>query len=163
MRKDDIQSICWMCAKAGGGCSWSERFEPVEGWTARKDTMLTGARDGKHVTDTYTVRKCPEFALERRPNYDVDPDGAKRLAQRVLLQAGRDYRETVEDLIELRETRWSQKTADEIASVKGEKNLIERFLSGGNLFAEILGLDGDALLDYVQKDAAHYAMCGDWR
>lgn len=25
-------SLCWDCAKACGGCSWSARLKPVRGW-----------------------------------------------------------------------------------------------------------------------------------
>lgn len=42
-------TICWHCEKACGGCSWADRFEPVEGWVARKGNI------------SYNVRKCPEY------------------------------------------------------------------------------------------------------
>lgn len=37
-------TLCWSCARACGGCSWTERdpvthairFEPVKGWEAEK-------------------------------------------------------------------------------------------------------------------------------
>lgn len=32
------EQLCWTCQKAGGDCSWSSCFQPVEGWTAKKGT-----------------------------------------------------------------------------------------------------------------------------
>lgn len=55
------ETLCWSCKNAvpskKAGCSWSEKFEPVEGWIA--DKTFT-----KCVSDncpSYFVRKCPEF------------------------------------------------------------------------------------------------------
>lgn len=44
-------SLCWHCRNALGGCSWSMRFEPVEGW------------DAKHTKryNSYKVYSCPQF------------------------------------------------------------------------------------------------------
>lgn len=33
--------LCWYCDKAGGLCSWSKDFTPVEGWDAEPDTIGT--------------------------------------------------------------------------------------------------------------------------
>ena len=45
-----IHSLCWCCGNAcNGGCTWSERLEPVEGWTAVE------------VKGGLTVTECPEF------------------------------------------------------------------------------------------------------
>ncbi len=43
------EQICWHCEKAGGFCSWSESFVPVEGWTAVKSG------------DSYAISSCPEY------------------------------------------------------------------------------------------------------
>jgi len=46
--------LCWACAKAvNKGCSWSARFEPVEGWKA-KEVML-------NEYPSYQIYECPEF------------------------------------------------------------------------------------------------------
>ena len=54
------QNICWYCKnavpsiKTGAGCSWSRKFEPVEGWTATK-TVVNESDVSYHVVG------CPEF------------------------------------------------------------------------------------------------------
>lgn len=40
-------ALCWDCKNALGKCSWSQRFEPIEGWTAEYDSK----KDSYHVTD----------------------------------------------------------------------------------------------------------------
>lgn len=48
------QTLCWECANATGGCSWSSEFIPVEGWKAvetKKNTLLS----------SYVVTECPKF------------------------------------------------------------------------------------------------------
>lgn len=56
--------LCWGCAKACGGCSWSKRFEPVPGWTA-VPTLLCGR------IPSYRITECPEFVSDGT-EYDVD-------------------------------------------------------------------------------------------
>lgn len=56
------QSICWDCQKAYGGCSWSKRFEPVEGWTAKKSYLSNGKK--RKITDTFAISDCPEFVQD---------------------------------------------------------------------------------------------------
>ncbi len=59
-------TLCWDCAnavpsrKCGTGCSWSRRFEPVEGWTAERCWFKVNGGRGT-VADTYTVKACPQF------------------------------------------------------------------------------------------------------
>ena len=56
-------NICFDCAKACGGCSWSKRFEPVPGWTAEPvviksfETLLGGPK----FTKTFHITACPQF------------------------------------------------------------------------------------------------------
>ena len=51
-------TLCWRCAKAiNNGCSWSERFEPVQGWTA----VETGIKMNGIMDKSYLVKDCPEF------------------------------------------------------------------------------------------------------
>lgn len=33
--RQQATSLCWDCAKACGGCSWSAKFIPVKGWKTR--------------------------------------------------------------------------------------------------------------------------------
>ncbi len=50
---DANEQICWHCEKAGGLCSWSESFVPVEGWFAKKSG------------DSYAIKSCPEYVSLR--------------------------------------------------------------------------------------------------
>lgn len=56
--------LCWGCAKACGGCSWSKRFEPVPGWTA-VPTLLC------ERIPSYRITECPEFVSDGT-EYDAD-------------------------------------------------------------------------------------------
>ena len=62
--KNKHDTLCWCCEKAGGNCSWSENFTPVDGWTA-KPTKITSHDSPTGYVDSYNVYKCPEFELLR--------------------------------------------------------------------------------------------------
>ena len=53
-------TLCELCTKACGDCSWSEKNvqRPVEGWAAIR-------RDLDRI-ESYVVLDCPEFELEER-------------------------------------------------------------------------------------------------
>ena len=56
-------TLCWSCAKACGGCSWSDgTFTPVPGWTA-EPTVLQGykLKCGLAPMESYHVTACPLF------------------------------------------------------------------------------------------------------
>ena len=63
-------NICFSCANACGGCSWTGtdekgrlRWEPVPGWTAKKVIM----RLGNHkTTETYHITACPLYCKEEQ-------------------------------------------------------------------------------------------------
>lgn len=55
--------ICWRCAKACGGCSWSADLTPVPGWIAEKRSYPV--EKGMKET-SYIIRYCPEFEKEER-------------------------------------------------------------------------------------------------
>ena len=58
-------TLCWKCRKAtNSGCSWSRALEPVDGWEAEEDHLVTNYLDKK----SYFIYGCPEF----------EPDRAKR-------------------------------------------------------------------------------------
>ena len=66
MQKPKHDTLCWGCEKAGGKCSWSKNFTPVEGWKAvpTKVFQYTSGEKGKqyrYYTDSYDVYECPEF------------------------------------------------------------------------------------------------------
>ena len=51
-------AICWDCAKATGGCSWSADGTPVEGWKAEESEILV---QRGNTLQAYCVEECPEF------------------------------------------------------------------------------------------------------
>ena len=58
-------SLCWDCKKAVGRCSWSRRFEEVDGWTAIRRDVQCGRRDDKPIYErSYFVIDCPEFVAD---------------------------------------------------------------------------------------------------
>lgn len=70
-------NICFECAKACGGCSWSAvdpktnkiKFEPVKGWTAEKRSLLVGfEQNRRRYVETYHITACPEFDQEKPRN-----------------------------------------------------------------------------------------------
>ena len=56
-------TLCWDCAKACGGCSWTEYYSqtPVDGWVADKRILRM---DNYKFCYTYVVRQCPEFVRD---------------------------------------------------------------------------------------------------
>lgn len=62
MRKTEIPTLCWGCARALGGCSWSSgEFLPVEGWMALPTCQMEITPQGIQVTESYFVYGCPEY------------------------------------------------------------------------------------------------------
>lgn len=64
-------SLCWYCANAYGGCSWSGRSkEPVDGWDAfRIDVFSQAYQMGTMKpckVESYVVVYCPQFVLDGR-------------------------------------------------------------------------------------------------
>ena len=61
--KPSKHTLCWDCAKAVGGCSWSDhdRHTPVDGWTAEERYLRIDCKGG---CMTYVVRECPEFVRD---------------------------------------------------------------------------------------------------
>lgn len=63
-RSERIDTLCWGCKNAvphgSYGCSWSESFEPVPGWDARRKDVLTGAKKDR-MAESYFVYDCPGF------------------------------------------------------------------------------------------------------
>ena len=58
--------LCFNCQKACGKCSWSSRFEPVPGWTAKKRMLKVGhGREGKRFVETYHITACPEHVPDK--------------------------------------------------------------------------------------------------
>lgn len=59
------ETLCWKCAKACGGCSWSSRaHKPVTGWTAeRRDLYI---QNSSVPVESYVVYDCPEYVSDGR-------------------------------------------------------------------------------------------------
>lgn len=59
------QTLCWDCAKACGGCSWSDHWlhKPVEGWKADRNDIRTKAG---YEIESYIVMECPEFIRDAK-------------------------------------------------------------------------------------------------
>lgn len=84
VRKDPYfhpTTLCELCEKACGGCSWTEygRFEPVDGWEAiRSDIPMWG--DDTRVVESYMVLSCPEFEADENSKIYLpfDKDFARR-------------------------------------------------------------------------------------
>ena len=59
--------LCWTCARACGGCSWSANFQPVKGWTATKTIMNVdrGAYEKRRIK-TYKIRACPLYVCDTK-------------------------------------------------------------------------------------------------
>lgn len=71
------QQLCWICAKACGGCSWTEidystgkaRFEPISGWDATYNA----------VSGSYSIKSCPEYEAEHYTPERTAKEGGPRL------------------------------------------------------------------------------------
>ena len=58
-------TLCWKCANACCGCSWSENFIPVKGWKAQRTKVYhTDSSVRRGETSSYVVLECPEFVSD---------------------------------------------------------------------------------------------------
>ena len=57
------QTLCWDCARATGGCSWSNYLKPVKDWNA-----IEVKPTSNKPYSTYIVQTCPLF---ERDGYDA--------------------------------------------------------------------------------------------
>lgn len=56
-------SLCFDCQNAVCGCSWSKRFEPVEGWVAKPVKLKADNKYNRYI-DSYVVEQCPLFIAD---------------------------------------------------------------------------------------------------
>ena len=76
MPYDKNATLCWECKKASGGCSWSKKFVPVEGWDATPTKVWVGHTSAKPYIDSFHVNECPEFEqIEPCALLDIDDLG----------------------------------------------------------------------------------------
>ena len=62
------ETLCWGCENAGGKCSWSSGFIPVEGWKAEPTKIKSDYHSKDRFFDSYDVYECPEFEPLQRMN-----------------------------------------------------------------------------------------------
>ena len=60
MPENKCPTKCWDCAKACGGCSWSDHWEhsPVPGWVAERTELRI---NNGLFSESFVVIECPEF------------------------------------------------------------------------------------------------------
>lgn len=86
-----LATICEICKRGCGGCSWSDRLVPVRGWAARKTYIKRGPIDGFW---SYRVMECPRFLPGRSMGRDpaaLQDDGCIALIKAMLDRATDDY------------------------------------------------------------------------
>ena len=67
MVKTEPETLCWNCAKALGGCSWSAgEFQPVDGWMALPTCQLELTPQGLQVIESFFIYGCPEYQPDER-------------------------------------------------------------------------------------------------
>lgn len=105
------QTLCWQCAKACGGCSWSSlAHKPVDGWAAeRRDIYIRNKPD---PLESYIVESCPEYVPDGR-EHDAPKQHVLPLPESM-----------VEEMISLREN--AGLTYEKIANRLGISQLIVR-------------------------------------
>ena len=69
--------LCYECARAVGFCSWSRKFEPVPGWTA-KPTKISHFKNkyGERIyvkdSDSYHITECPLFIRDGETKKEIE-------------------------------------------------------------------------------------------
>lgn len=57
-----METLCWICKKAIGGCSWARELKPVKGWEAEE----TKIQEEGYTQRSYHVKSCPEFQPDKK-------------------------------------------------------------------------------------------------
>ena len=86
------ETLCFSCANAcNHGCSWSDEFIPVEGWTAvpNKDSFQVISCP-EYKKDTYTDERGVDRTI-REMHPGMDTDGYLNLLEGALRQLRNDY------------------------------------------------------------------------
>lgn len=73
-------TLCEVCTKACGVCSWSKKGvqRPVEGWDAIRNDLQ---QPKSFFSESYIVLRCPEFELEPHNEWaykKFDPERVRR-------------------------------------------------------------------------------------
>lgn len=90
---------CVTCHKALGGCSWSDRFEPVNGWAAKKTSRTRYAGAGyNYDIVSYDISYCPEFEPDKPISPEtLDKDGCMNLLGAIFNGIAQDYVSALEN------------------------------------------------------------------
>lgn len=74
--------MCWRCANACGGCSWSRDYKPVKGWKAIRVAVK---HRGELEFYSYRIIFCPQFKkdVECRPFAEYRNNYSNQKALRV--------------------------------------------------------------------------------
>lgn len=84
------ESLCFLCANSKGGCSWSDRFEPVEGWKATKTVIHPNITSGR--VDSYFVEDCPLFQADPPKQFtSIHPEAFRPFIIAIITAMVRDY------------------------------------------------------------------------
>lgn len=130
IRDKRANTICWKCAKACGGCAWSDRAEPIEGWTAEQGVIKI--EPGRYV-ETYEVVACPQFVYEPAHEFKaLDPDGIKALAVAVLTRTIRDRKELK------KQAEWDE---EKRSSIEHQIKYLEKAFDPDGLWMQLAGID----------------------
>lgn len=77
-----LNTLCEVCTKACGGCSWSKKNvqQPVEGWDAIRHDLQ---QPKKFYAESYIVLHCPEFELEKHNEWAYKKFDPEKVRQQV--------------------------------------------------------------------------------
>ncbi len=54
--------LCFKCKNAYGGCAWSKKFDPVEGWVAEEvENKYRSEKDPNMKKKSWHILACPQF------------------------------------------------------------------------------------------------------
>ena len=145
---DKPETICFKCDNAKGGCPWSDRFEPVDGWTAEETLVNYG--DQVHVTSSYCVSDCPMYTPDADKNFKrIHNDAFKPLLYAMLNSMIKEY---AQDCIKYNKNP----NGDHALQYKYSMAETERYVTSP-MFEDIVNVlelcvDGPKLLKLVRAD-----------
>lgn len=147
---------CWHCKNAvpgkNCGCSWSEHFQPVEGWTAKSEQFA-----GMHGL-TYRVLECPEFVPDDPKIWWSDSKASLdepylRLAEGILKRTFDSYRQALRSW----ERRHDESAAYELYRL--ERTILTSFFESLTLYH----LDLLKIVNGMRKQVGLEPRSGEWR
>lgn len=58
-----METLCWECKKAIGGCLWADSLQPVDGWDAEPTIVKD---EGMGDYESFIVKACPMYEPDAR-------------------------------------------------------------------------------------------------